>query len=106
MSVRLYQSLRRRNDFSRVQRRGKRQAGPFFVLLATEARDGSRIGITVAKTVGNAVVRNRLRRRVKAILDRRAFGGPPYRDVVLIARPGAGEAGFDAIAAELERLLR
>jgi ribonuclease P protein component len=103
--VRLYASLRRRSDFSRVQRRGKRQAGPLFVLLMTDARGASRIGITVAKTVGNAVVRNRLRRRVKAILDRRGFGSPPYRDLVLIARPGAGEATFAAVAAELGRLL-
>jgi ribonuclease P protein component len=80
--------------------------GPLFVLLTTEAAAGSRVGITVSKGVGNAVVRNRLRRRVKAILDRGAFGTPPHRDVVLIARPGAGDAGFAAVAAELDRLLR
>ena len=104
--MRLYQSLRRRSDFSRVQRRGKRQVGPLFVFLAAEARDGSRVGVTVSKAVGNAVVRNRLRRRVKAVLDRTSFGAPPYRDVVLIARPGSGEADFAAVAAELERLLK
>jgi ribonuclease P protein component len=104
--MRLYQSLRRRSDFSRVQRRGKRQTGPLFVLLAADARGGSRIGITVSKHVGNAVVRNRLRRRVKAYLDRTRFGEPPYRDLVLIARPGAGEADFAAVAAELGRLLQ
>jgi ribonuclease P protein component len=97
--------LRRRGDFARVQRRGKRRVGAAFVALSTEGRDVSRVGITVAKTVGNAVVRNRLRRRVKAMLDRAAFGSPPYRDVVLIARPGAGELDAAAIAAELARLL-
>ena len=60
----------------------------------------------MSKGVGNAVVRNRLRRRVKAILDRTGFGEAPYRDVVLIARPGAGEADFAAVAAELGRLLK
>ena len=104
--MRRYQSLRRRSDFSRVQRRGKRQTGPLFVLLSAEARDGSRIGITVSKTVGNAVVRNRLRRRVKAWLDRAAFGVPPHRDCVLIARAGAGEADYATVSAELARLLR
>jgi ribonuclease P protein component len=73
--------------------------------MAADARDGSRAGITVSKAIGNAVVRNRLRRRVKAILDRTAFGAPPHRDIVLIARPGAGEADFAAVAAELGRLL-
>jgi ribonuclease P protein component len=104
--MRLYQSLRRRSDFSRVQRRGKRQVGPLFILLTAEARGGSRVGVTVSKGVGNAVVRNRLRRRVKAILDRTAFGTPPYRDVVLIARPGAGEADFAAVAAALGQLFK
>jgi ribonuclease P protein component len=104
--VRRYQSLRRRSDFARVQRRGKRRAGSLFVLLATDAGEQSRVGITVSKQIGNAVVRNRLRRRVKAYLDRTAFGAPPFRDLVLIARAGAGEADYAAVAGELERLLR
>jgi len=104
--MRLYQSLRRRSDFSRVQRRGKRQVGPLFILLSADARGGSRVGVTVSKGVGNAVIRNRLRRRVKAILDRTAFGAPPHRDVVLIARPGAGEADFAALAAEIGQLFK
>ncbi len=103
--MRRYASLRRRSDFTRVQRRGKRRVGPLFVLLSTDAQAASRVGITVSKGIGNAVVRNRLRRRVKAFLDRTAFGTPPHRDVVLIARPGAGEAGFADVAAELARLL-
>jgi ribonuclease P protein component len=104
--MRLYQSLRRRSDFARVQRRGKRQVGPLFIFLTADAHGGSRVGVTVSKGVGNAVIRNRLRRRVKAILDRTAFGQPPHRDIVLIARPGAGEADFATVAAELGRLFK
>ena len=103
--MRAFGSLRRRGDFARVQRRGKRRVGPAFVALSTEGRGVSRLGITVAKSVGNAVVRNRLRRRVKALLDREGFGRPPYRDLVLIARPGAGQLDFPGLAAELTRLL-
>ena len=103
--MRAYGSLRRRGDFARVQRRGKRRVGDTFVVVSTDAREVSRVGITVAKTVGNAVVRNRLRRRVKAFLDREAFGRPPYRDLVLIARPGAGQLDVASLAAELSRLL-
>ena len=104
--MRIYTTLRRRSDFARVQRRGKRRVGPLFVMLSADARSASRVGITVTKQIGNAVVRNRLRRRVKAVLDRTGFGNPPYLDVVLIARPGAGDAGFAAVAAELEQLVR
>jgi ribonuclease P protein component len=95
--MRAYESLRRRGDFARVRGRGKR-----FVL---DGRRQTRIGITVAATVGGAVVRNRLRRRLKALLDRYPLGTPPWRDIVLIARPGAGEATFDALAVELTRFL-
>jgi ribonuclease P protein component len=103
--MRRYASLRRRSDFARVQRRGKRTVGRLFVLLADRGADGSRVGITVARPIGDAVVRNRLRRRVKAILDRSGFGEPPHRDIVLIARPGAGEADFAALATEIGRLI-
>ena len=104
--MRTYVSLRRRGDFARVGRRGERTTGVAFVALTTRgAGERSRIGITVSKAVGNAVVRNRLRRRVKAILDRTRFGDAPYRDVVLIARPGAGAFDAAMLAEELARLL-
>jgi ribonuclease P protein component len=77
-----------------------------LVLLSLESPAPTRVGITVSKAVGNAVVRNRLRRRIKAILDRHPLAAPPYRDLLFIARPGAGEATFEAIRAEVERLLR
>ena len=55
--------------------------------------------MTVGKAVGTAVVRNRVRRRVKSILERLLAGAPV--DVVVVARPGAGEATFAALQAEL-----
>jgi ribonuclease P protein component len=103
--VRAYDSLKRRGDFARVTRRGKRNAGTFLTCFVADGRRRTRVGITVGGTVGGAVVRNRLRRRMKAILDRYPLGAPPWRDVVFIARPGAGELGFDALAAEVQRVL-
>ena len=71
-----------------------------------KTRRRSRVGITVASAVGNAVVRNRLRRRLKAILDGYGLDRPPWQDVVLIARPGAGELPFAALRDEMGRLYR
>ena len=87
-----------------MTRRGKRAAGPFLACFVANGRGRTRVGITVAGTVGNAVVRNKLRRRIKAILDRYPLGAPPWRDVVFIARPGAGELAFPALAAEVGRV--
>jgi len=103
--MRVYGSLRRRNEFARLQRRGKRRVGDQLVLLALPGRDRTRVGITITKAVGNAVVRNLLRRRIKAVLDRQPLAVPPYRDLLFIARPGAGDAAFGAIRADVERLI-
>ena len=102
--MRSYASLRRRGDFARVTRRGKRASGPALTCFVAEGRRATRVGITVAGTVGNAVVRNRLRRRIKAILDRYGLADPPWRDVVFIARPGAGELDFDRLVEEVRRV--
>jgi ribonuclease P protein component len=102
--LRAYDSLRRRGDFTRVTRRGQRRASAFLTCFVAEGRRRTRVGITVAATVGGAVVRNRLRRRIKAILDRYPLGTPPWRDVVFIARPGAGELPFVDLVGEVGRV--
>lgn len=104
--VRAFASLRRRGDFARVTRRGKRYAGSHLTCFVADGRRQTRVGITVGGTVGGAVVRNRLRRRIKAILDGYPLAGPPWSDVVFIARPGAGELDFDALVAEVGRVFR
>jgi ribonuclease P protein component len=104
--VRAYDSLRRRGDFARVARRGKRSAGNFLTCFVADGRRHTRVGVTVAGTVGGAVVRNRLRRRIKAILDRYPLGAPPWRDILFIARPGAGELDWRALVDEVGRTLR
>ena len=101
--MRAYEPLRRRGDFARVTRRGKRYAGTFLTCFVADGRRRTRVGITVGGSIGGAVVRNRLRRRIKAILDRYPLGAPPWRDVVFIARPGAGELRYPELLAEIER---
>jgi ribonuclease P protein component len=104
--MRTYASLRRRGDFARVTRRGKRHAGAYLTCFVADGRRRTRVGVTVGGTIGGAVVRNRLRRRIKAILDQHPLGAPPWRDIVFIARPGAGELAFAALVDEVARVLR
>ncbi len=102
--MRAYDPLRRRGDFARVTRRGRRHAGTYLTCFVADGRRRTRVGITVSGSIGSAVVRNRLRRRIKAILDRYPLGAPPWRDVVFIARPGAGELPFPALVDEVARV--
>ena len=94
--------LTRRADFLAANR-GLRNARPGFVLL-TRPNDGlgTRFGITVTKKVGNAVVRNRMKRRFRELL-RAALPdlGLPDHDHVLIGRDGGIERDFARMAAEL-----
>ena len=79
----------------------------YFVVFFDGGRGlrSSRIGLSIAKEVGGAVVRNRVRRRVKAILDATTFGSEPFVDCVLIARPAAAVGSFAEIAGEVTQLL-
>ncbi len=98
--------MRRRADFLAANR-GLRVARPGFVLLANPNRGvGKRYGITVTKKVGNAVVRNRIKRRFRELL-RAALpdAGLPDHDHVLIARDGAIERDFGKLREELAEAL-
>jgi ribonuclease P protein component len=103
--MRAWDSLTRRGDFARVQRRGRRSAAAAFVVLAAPGRDRTRVGITVSGAVGNAVVRNRLRRQVRTVLDRAGLGAVLPRDIVIIARPAAAGLPFPDLARELAAAL-
>lgn len=62
-----------------------------------------RFGFIVAKTVGNAVVRNRVRRRLKAVAHSIAPTLPDGAETVFRALPAAAEAPFSDLSAEVER---
>ena len=98
--------MRRRADFLAANR-GIRVARPGFVLLAhPNGGQGKRYGITVTKKVGNAVVRNRMKRRFRELLwDRLPDQGLPDHDHVLIGRDGGVERDFAKLSAELSAAL-
>lgn len=95
--------IKRRADFVAANR-GLRVARPGFVLLAhPNGGLGKRYGVTVTKKIGNAVVRNRMKRRFRELL-RAALrkAGLPDHDHVLIGREGGIEREFAKLREELD----
>jgi ribonuclease P protein component len=100
--------LRHRADFLAAATGAKAPTGA-FVLQARKRHEGGpvRIGFTVTKKVGNSVVRNRVRRRLREVVRL----APPARlqpghDYVMVGRRGALDAPFDRMIEDFDRALR
>lgn len=98
--------MTRRADFLAANK-GLRVARPGFVLLARPNGGlGTRFGITVTKKIGNAVVRNRMKRRFRALIrEILPVQGLPDHDHVLIGRDGGVERDFALLRGELHAAL-
>jgi len=101
-------TLTRRADFLAANS-GKRAPMPGFVLLVRDRNDDDsmmRIGYTVTKKIGGAVVRNRMKRRLRALArELLPESGIRGADHVLIGRAGGIERDFATLRAELLKAL-
>lgn len=102
-----YEPITRNNDFVRAYSRGKSYVHSHIVLYVRKNRAGhTRVGLTASKKIGNAVMRNRARRVMRAalyqVLDRDL--GP--LDIVLVARGITPRLKSTKLAPTLQKLLQ
>jgi ribonuclease P protein component len=103
--------LTKRSEFLHANRRGRRHTTPGLVLQAVRppaeaAGPGVRVGFTASKRVGNAVARNRAKRRMRALAHEslRPLAKPGY-DYVLIARTGTLNRSYQDLQNDLQTAL-
>ena len=104
-SVRILRS----KDFRRVYDRGLRYSGPYFAAfyarqLNASQNDGPRIGFTAPRALGGAVVRNRIKRRVREAVRLRLDRLNPQWEIVFNPRRAAMDSPFSELTREVEKL--
>ncbi len=93
-------SLKQNHEFRRLYNRGKSAVSPYFVIYCRKTgRPVSRLGITTGIKLGNAVKRNRARRRIRELYRTNEVRFLPGYDIVVVARTRAIYGRY----AELER---
>jgi ribonuclease P protein component len=91
--------IRRKRDFEALYRSGRRYRGRYFHLVyQANALEFPRIGVVVSRKVGNAVERNRIKRRVRTLFRRNKALFRKPTDVILIARPDLAGLSWTELA--------
>lgn len=100
--------LLRSSQFERVYREGRRRSSKQFVVFAraTSPEQATRFGASVKRVLGGAVVRNRIRRRVREIVRLHRSELPGGWDVVIHPRATVADGEFAALSEELVALIR
>ena len=97
----------RRGDFDAVYRAGKRRSSSHFtVFFRANQLPVSRFGFSIKKALGGAVVRNRMRRRIREIVRCHRMEIPAGWDIVIHPKSSVARAEFAGLMADLVRLMK
>ena len=93
------------DDYRRLVRKGRRSSSAHAVAYVMPSDGTTRFGFIVPKSVGVAVVRNRVRRRLKALAFERLPQFAPGTEIVVRALPGAAQLEWDTLRTEIFGIL-
>lgn len=95
-----------RREYREVYSRNSKKEGNLFIFLVQKIPDNLfAVGIVVSKKVGKAVIRNKVKRRIKAFLRENLSELPTNLKLIIIAKPAAGTATWQEIKQELVEFL-
>ena len=99
--------LRSRTNYLKVQRSGQKVGGRYLIILSmNNGLPASRFGITVSRKTGNAVTRNRVKRRIRELQRLNRSNVVAGKDIVVIATRRAPGATFEGLNADYKALMK
>lgn len=94
-------------DYNNIYKNGKKIPGRFIILYVMNNQlERNRYGIVTSSKVGKAVVRNRVKRRLRDLVRRMDPALKPGHDLVLVVRHHAGSAEYEQLAKDLSIVIR
>lgn len=98
--------LRRKRDFQAVFKNGKKGVGQAFICYMFKRQgQGRKLGLAVSRKVGNAVVRNRVKRFIRETYRTNRENLDNNLHLIVIAKPSAAALNFGQSSKELTELL-
>ncbi|KUG02571.1 ribonuclease p protein component [hydrocarbon metagenome] len=99
--------INKKKEYNNIYKKGKKIPGRYMVVFIIAGDKAcSRYGFVASKKVGNAVHRNRAKRRLRTIVYRNMSDIKDSVDVVIVARPAINEASLDEVNNEYIRVMR
>ena len=96
--------LKKRAAFTYVYKRGERTGSRHLLLLSARSTEGLKVGLSVSKKVGKAVVRNRVKRLLREAVSAVESRLDASRMYVIVAHPSVVELGYGEMCAEVEKI--
>lgn len=99
--------INKKEDYNYIYKHGKKMQGRYIIVfIASNDLGYSRFGIVSSKKTGNAVVRNRAKRQLRAAIQKNLSKINDSRDTVIITRYNIAQASFDLLEKDLLTVLK
>ncbi len=104
--MRRYEMVKSHEEFNEIINKGKKISGKYMIIFkVTKTYDKPNFGIAVGKKLGNAVVRNKIKRQIRNIVDNHRLGFKNYHNYIIMIKKEANNATFALLEKDMINIL-